>query len=94
MEDRWFLENLLLAKNLSGFDDKDVVALARNAVFVSCVKPATKDYILREINLIYDKIHPAQQKKHLNSLIAYVVISCETFKYLYRSPPSPPSVLI
>jgi adenosine deaminase len=60
MEDCWILQNMLLAKHLCGFDDKDVVVLARNAVNISWAKPAVKENILQEIGLVYDRFHPAQ----------------------------------
>lgn len=60
MEDCWILQNMLLAKHLCGFDDRDVVVLAKNAVNISWAKPAVKENILQEISLVYDKFHPAQ----------------------------------
>ena len=59
MEDCWILENMLLAKQLCGFDDKDIAVLARNAVNISWAEPADKENILREIDLVYDRFHPA-----------------------------------
>ncbi|KFY26605.1 hypothetical protein V493_03986 [Pseudogymnoascus sp. VKM F-4281 (FW-2241)] len=59
MEDCWILENMLLAKHLCGFDDKDIVVLARNAINISWAEPAVKENILQEIGLVYDRFHPA-----------------------------------
>lgn len=59
MEDCWILENMLLAKHLCGFDDKDIAVLARNAVTISWAEPAVKENILQEIGLVYDRFHPA-----------------------------------
>lgn len=59
MEDCWILENMLLVKRLCGFDDRDVVVLARNAVNISWAKPAVKENILHEIGLVYDRFYPA-----------------------------------
>lgn len=60
MEDCWILQNMLLVKQLCGFDDKDMAVLARNAVDTSWANPAVKENILREIDLVYDRFHPAQ----------------------------------
>lgn len=59
MEDCWVLHNLLLVKHLCGFTDRDLVTLARNAVNISWAEPVVKQSILREIDLVYDKFHPA-----------------------------------
>lgn len=59
MEDCWILENMLLAKHLCGFDDKDIAVLARNAVNISWAEPAVKENILQEIGLVYDRFHLA-----------------------------------
>lgn len=60
MEDCWILQNMLLVKHLCGFDDKDMAVLARNAVNTSWANLAVKDDILQEIDLVYDRFHPAQ----------------------------------
>ena len=57
MEDCWILENMLLVKQLCGFDDNDVAALARNAVNSSFAKPVIKERILQEIEVVYNKYH-------------------------------------
>lgn len=59
MEDCWILENMLLAKHLCGFDDKDIAVLARNAINISWAEPAVKENILQEIDLVYDRFHSA-----------------------------------
>lgn len=58
MEDCWVLENMLLVKHLCGFDDKDLAALARNAVNISWAPPSIKADVLKEIDWVYDKFHP------------------------------------
>jgi adenosine deaminase len=58
MEDCWILENILLVKHLCNFDDNDVATLARNAVNSSFAKPAIKERILQEIDVVYNKFHP------------------------------------
>ena len=58
MEDCWILHNMLLAKHLCGFSDKDIAVLARNAVNISWVKQPVTDKILQEIDTVYDKFHP------------------------------------
>ncbi len=60
MEDCWILENMLLAKYLCGFDDKDVVVLAKNAVNISWANRSVKEDILHEIDLVYDKFYPTR----------------------------------
>lgn len=57
MEDCWILENMLLAKHLCGFDDKDITVLAKNAINISWAEPTVKENILREIDLVYDRFH-------------------------------------
>jgi len=52
------LQNMLLVQHLCGFDDGDIVVLARNAVEISWAKPAVRDKILQEIDLVYDRFHP------------------------------------
>lgn len=59
MEDCWVLENMLLAKHLCGFDDKDIAVLSRNATNISWAEPEVKEKILQEIDLVYNKFHPA-----------------------------------
>jgi adenosine deaminase len=57
MEDCWVLENMLLVKHLCGFEDRDMVVLAKNAVAISWADPGVKEDILREIGDVYDKFH-------------------------------------
>lgn len=59
MEDCWILENILLVEHLCGFNNSDIRNLARNAVNISWAKPAVKEDILQEIDLVYDKFHQA-----------------------------------
>ena len=58
MEDCWILHNMLLAKHLCGFSDKEIATLARNAVTVSWAEQSVKDDILQEIDVVYDEFHP------------------------------------
>ena len=60
MEDCWIWHNILLVKHLCGFDDKEILVLARNAVHISWAKHSIKENILREINDVYDKFHPSR----------------------------------
>lgn len=60
MEDCWVLHNMLLAKHLCGFDDRDVAVLARNAVNISWAEQSVKDKILQEIDTVYEKFHRDQ----------------------------------
>jgi adenosine deaminase len=57
MEDCWLLENLLLVKYLCKFDDRELALLAKNAVNISWAKPAVKDVMLQEIDLVYAQFH-------------------------------------
>ena len=59
MEDCWVLENMLLVKHLCGFDDKDIAVLSRNATNICWAEPEVKENILKEIDLVYDRFHPA-----------------------------------
>ena len=58
MEDCWVLENMLLAKRLCAFDDKDVARLAKNAVHSSWAEPAVKERLLREIGAVCGRFYP------------------------------------
>lgn len=60
MDDCWVLHNMLLAKHLCGFSDKEIATLAENAVTISWAKQSVKDDILREIDLVYDKFYPSR----------------------------------
>jgi len=57
MEDCWILHNMLLAKKLCAFTDKDISILARNAVNISWAKPKVKNEILQEIDSVYDEYY-------------------------------------
>ena len=59
MEDCWTLHNMLLAKDMCGFSDKEVVTLARNAVTISWAEQSIKDEILHEVDTVYDKFYAA-----------------------------------
>lgn len=59
MEDCWILENMLLAKHLCGFADRDVAVLARNTVDVCWAAQGVKEDILKEIDKVCDTYHPA-----------------------------------
>ena len=60
MEDCWILHNMLLAKHLCEFSDKDVAALSRNAVSISWAKEGIKEKILEEIERVYGKFYPGK----------------------------------
>lgn len=60
MEDCWILHNMLLAKHLCGFNDKDIAVLARNAVTTSWAEQSVKEKILKEIETVYDEFYPSQ----------------------------------
>ncbi|KAI1609087.1 putative adenosine deaminase [Exophiala viscosa] len=60
MEDCWILHNFLLVKHLCGFDDKDVIVLAKNAVNISWAKSVVKQDILEEIDVVYERFYPTQ----------------------------------
>lgn len=57
MEDCWILHNWLLAKHLCGFRDTDIAVLAKHAIEIHWAKQSIKEDILREIDLVYEKIH-------------------------------------
>jgi adenosine deaminase len=60
MEDCWILHNMLLAKHLCGFSDKDIAVLARNAINISWAKQSVKEKILKEIETVYDGFYLSQ----------------------------------
>lgn len=60
MEDCWILHNMLLAKYLCGFSDKDIVVLARNAISISWAKQSVKEKILQEIDMVYDRFYSSR----------------------------------
>ncbi|RDW75427.1 adenosine deaminase-2 [Coleophoma cylindrospora] len=60
MDDCWILHNMLLAKHLCSFSDKDVAVLARNAINVSWAEQSVKEEILQEIEMVYDRFHPSR----------------------------------
>ncbi|KAF2120268.1 putative adenosine deaminase [Lophiotrema nucula] len=62
MEDCWILHNMLLARHICDFSDKDIVVLARNAVEISWAKQSVKEKILQEIGMVYDGFHSIGQK--------------------------------
>jgi adenosine deaminase len=61
MEDCWVLHNILLAKHLCGFNDRDIAVLARSAISISWANQSVKEEILEEIDMVYDEFHPSQQ---------------------------------
>ena len=58
MEDTWTLHNLLLAKQMCGFSDKEIVTLQRNAINISWADQSVKDNILEEIDAVYGNFYP------------------------------------
>ena len=58
MEDTWTLHNLLLAKQMCGFSDKEIATLQRNAINISWADQSVKDDILEEIDAVYSNFYP------------------------------------
>jgi adenosine deaminase len=55
MEDCWILHDLLLVKRMCGFNDGDMVKLARDAVDMCWADEGVKDEIRREIDDVVAK---------------------------------------
>ncbi|KAF2670967.1 putative adenosine deaminase [Microthyrium microscopicum] len=60
MDDCWILHNMLAAKRLCGFNDGDILVLARNAINVCWALQSVKEKMHQELDMVYNKFYPNQ----------------------------------